>query len=100
MKHTPGPWTIGDENNYGAEVEIGDNGLYCSLTRDSRHSEKYIIERDELLANAHLIAAAPDLLSALKEALPGLKELNGEYQSGWDDTIDRVEQAIKKATGE
>lgn len=31
----------------------------------------------------------------IKELLEGVKELNGEYQSGWDDVILRAENYLK-----
>ena len=48
---------------------------------------------------ARLIAAAPDLLEALEEALPGIEELNGEFQEGWESTIELITKAISKAKG-
>lgn len=31
----------------------------------------------------------------IKELLEGVKELNGEYQSGWDDVINRAENFLQ-----
>ena len=55
-------------------------------------------EKEDGLSNAKLIAAAPELLEALIECLEGVKELNGEYQSGWQEVIEKADKAIKKAT--
>lgn len=63
--HTPGPWSIGNENNECCDVETGKTVI--SLDRhDPFMSGVIIITRDEMLANAHLIAAAPDLLDVLE----------------------------------
>ena len=69
--HTPGPWHIGSGNGEGSifadsgrtRLEIGGTTLYpiCQVNR------KWEDEEDE--ANARLIAAAPDMLQALKDAL-------------------------------
>lgn len=56
-KHTPGPWFIPPEN--GCYIVDEDKGRQiCSL--DNRQNR---------LADAHLIAAAPDLLVALREMM-------------------------------
>lgn len=52
-KHTPGPWTVGEKRG----LKRG-NYIVFPLPED-----------DEIDANARLIAAAPDLLAALKKTL-------------------------------
>lgn len=64
-EHTRGPWTLGDENNESAEVCMGD--VAVALDRHSRDPGRFgllVISREEMLANARLIAAAPELLEA------------------------------------
>ena len=70
MSHTQGPWIYDNsEDNYVGNV-IRHNGvliarmLHCSTSTCMEHN-----------ANAHLIAAAPDLLSACKIAYLSLKEI-------------------------
>lgn len=66
-EHTPGPWAIGDENNECCEVVLGEKfNLVASLDRQDGNTGKFVIGRDEMLANARLIAAAPEMLAALK----------------------------------
>lgn len=36
------------------------------------------------------------LEESLKECLEGVKELNGEYQDGWDDVINRAEKLLNE----
>jgi len=54
-------------------------------------------------ANARLIAAAPDLLEALKDMLSGwkyIRESHGDlYGVGWDRAQNKAEDAIRKAKG-
>ena len=81
FNHTPGPWTVANSHISDAVayrprvVEIGNDGDYrggiCRL-----QSAEHIggITGDEVLANAALIIAAPDLLAALKQ-------LRAEYES-------------------
>lgn len=59
-QHTPGPWRVGDRKPY---VEVwGPQRMNSSPILASMESEP----RE---ANARLMAAAPDILSALKEAV-------------------------------
>jgi hypothetical protein len=70
-KFTKGPWELADENDAHFEIQIGET--ICSLDRCSPHSDlKYVISRDEMIANGHLIMAAPDLLEAINLILPRL----------------------------
>ncbi len=60
--YTKGDWKVVHEFN----VEVGNHrGIAsCGSFTDSKNPEK---TRSENIANAHLIAAAPDLYEALKE---------------------------------
>lgn len=69
LKHTPGPWTVGTSSN---------NGIHCVDAIDPHRPGIIEIcevwgtyldtEKDEMsLANACLIASAPELLEALLE---------------------------------
>ena len=67
-KFTPGPWKLESDNYTGSNdesflewVEAGPARVYLS-----RHNPT---ERAEQVANANLIAAAPELYAALKAAL-------------------------------
>jgi hypothetical protein len=67
MAHTPGPWVTADTkfaNGIRTEVE-SEGGLVCSCIRTV--NARKVRSWDEVDANAKLIAAAPDLLAALKQ---------------------------------
>jgi hypothetical protein len=68
MSHTPGPWTIEQEsgNEGEAEVIVSDKRTICwtADTWSDAEGEASITEEDR--ANGRLIAAAPELLAALK----------------------------------
>jgi hypothetical protein len=67
MKHTPGPWEFvksykQDKNHWYAVVFTAQ---HTGKPHTPRAAEAQGITKDECDANARLIAAAPDLLSAL-----------------------------------
>lgn len=82
-KHTPGPWRVWDE--VAAEVFpdlSGSRVAYCGSAADATH-----------MANARLIAAAPELLAVLKDltALEGPLPGNVEWFRKARAAIDRAE---------
>lgn len=80
MAHTPGPWVVNnfEPTTYGADwVDGPDRRVIadCShIVARGPHGYSLDVDPDEIAANAHLIAAAPDLLSACKMALVSLRE--------------------------
>jgi hypothetical protein len=94
-RHTPGPWFIGDENNACCDVLLGtEHNLTCNMDRRDNNTCAEVISRAEMLANAHLIAAAPDMLEALKDSREALR------RAGATGELLVVNAAIAKATGE
>lgn len=88
MSHTPGPWEI--------HYEYDLSGYPCFFIHGFSGDQKR--DEDTLCANARLIAAAPELLEALKEA----KEFIENQQlpeKEWARVLDKSVAAIKKATG-
>lgn len=84
-KHTPGPWDRALEKNW---VWIAPESWKTRVCR----VVLYEGEEDEQIANAHLIAAAPDMLEALK-ACEGFCDENGMVNGV------NVRAAIAKAEG-
>lgn len=98
-QHTKGPWKI---NPLLQAVVDSDGRFICSehavLTRNQFHNGERVVS-DEMKANAHLIAAAPDMLKALEVAYATLES---EYPPEvWSDypAIQAVINAINKAKG-
>lgn len=91
-KHTPGPWSY-DSEGY---VYGGEQGLIITDPSCSNPD----ISADQNEANARLIAAAPELLTALENVIQfhyGNKGLRGECDHiGW---VRVARAAIAKATG-
>lgn len=110
-KHTPGPWKIThkhpDPDTAKGYMEIMQSngsgfeiGISCSIC------EQYLADDPIQKANAHLIAAAPDILEALKQ----LVKINEDHDDsiakilgappGWkDEYLDKARSAIAKAEG-
>jgi len=84
--HTPGPWAVFD---FSRDMILDSNGDLIAVIIDGKSDETK-------LANARLVAAAPDLLEALEEAL---KEFLFDC---YDDhpLAEKWRAAITKATGE
>ncbi len=98
MKHTKGPWIIDrfeDKPHQRRHTILGNGFMICDTWS--------MFEDEETEANAHLIAAAPDLLEACKGLLFDLqehwipKELHEEDYPITAIHIARANQAIAKA---
>jgi hypothetical protein len=89
---TPGPWEVFNEGLGSYKVSKCDAWLGSSTLRTN----------EENLANANLIAAAPELYEALTE----LYQIQAvSIDEPWDDdryfvAMEKAEAALKKARGE
>lgn len=108
MTHTPGPWTIGEAGNTGEAFCITAETRDICWTSDSTGTEDDgtgLLVTEEDKANARLIAAAPEMLAALRVAKTELidmyERLYPADESDNDTTIaiDAVIAAIAKAEG-
>lgn len=88
MAHTPGPWTIEYETEGG---EPYDDGVRID-------SPEGPVAFNVIDCSAHLIAAAPELLVALKE-LVHYDEGSSEQGSFGYEVLQRCKAAIAKAEG-
>lgn len=93
---TPGPWEIHDGGRFG---EFGDLGpSVCAVTGDNlcQPLVEFVgpADAEECEANAHLIAAAPDMLRALEGVV-------GHYAIEPGSPLDEmVRDAIARARGQ
>ena len=94
MKHTPGPWKIADNTLIYALNGKGNN-IFCCKVMPGCKCGCITASQKELEANARLIAAAPDLLKALRELVKQDDGLYPAYSLGWK-IIKRAELAIAK----
>lgn len=94
--HAEGPWEVGERN--GCYAPINAPNWYSLATVVVRiHGE----ERDSQkgLANARLIAAAPDLLAALKRLVATVKPDALPHDKGCGCVVHEARAAIAKAEG-
>lgn len=103
--HTAGPWHVleGEYRKNGRKFPVvfaaGEELKYIAYCDD----QLYFYEPTNNLANARLIAAAPELLAAAMYAVDQLAEGNDPDLDADGDEIDpfeRLRAAILKATGD
>jgi hypothetical protein len=94
MNHTPGPWTTRESPEHWGRVDV----IIHSEATDVATAWQGGTEANR--ANAKLIAAAPDLLEALEEALEDWEDshFDEEYPSRIE-WADKARAALKKAKG-
>jgi len=89
--HTPGPWKVDPKFVYEIQTSDGKREIATAYWPDTNADE-------EIEANAHLIAAAPEMLNMLIE----LQE-SAQYWSEYDvpvGIVDRLNAVINKAKGD
>ena len=101
-QHTPGPWYV-FHSAYRGRFDDDGPGAFSIGDAQTAHSANILCSRyqwperaEEMKANAHLMAAAPDLLEALKALLERYVLAIG------NEGIEcyQARAAIAKATGE
>jgi hypothetical protein len=102
-RHTPGPWRVGKRifGDRGARfVDVSGRdlcetscGKHCPKDGEWLVARLYLtaVPKEQHIANARLIAAAPEMLSALKALMDG----DGEVH----DRVIAARAAIAKAEG-
>lgn len=106
-KHTPGPWKVQSLGNDDIVIDVdagrfGIARLYAPTEFDSLRDPKdhALCPAPEMLANARLIAAAPDLLEALRELYHCWDEPAEFVERELDAAMDKAHAALAAATGE
>ncbi len=105
--HTPGPWMTGSGDCHGV-YGPKQNGHQQLVARCPDHHKSHEYDSQNMAANARLIAAAPEMLEALRlvaraiEANPQLRDVLLYSEGTHGDRLypfDAVPAAIAKATG-
>lgn len=87
MKHTKGEWKAERTNVIVKDIKFIQNMPMGTMQK----------RRDEAHANAKLIAAAPDMLEALKVVLDTIIVPSKQIVSANDERFILIQEAIKKA---
>jgi hypothetical protein len=88
--HTPGPWRIEDHDEQGEPYE---NGVRID-------ADEGPVAFDVIDCSAPLIAAAPDLLEAMKELIDQLEGIGiPDWHGAEGLSLDQARAAINKAEG-
>ncbi len=95
-KHTPGPWSVFDYKEGGLTVVSDTHGAYVAKCDGISAT---IGSAEELMANARLIAAAPDLLRLLEDAIPYIEEGEQFNKPSCRGLSKAARAAIAMATG-
>lgn len=93
--HTPGPWTV--THSFDATIR---REIWTEIDRETGHRELVALipdaEGEHINGDARLIAAAPELLAALRWALDQIEDdLDFDHQAA----LEAAKAAISKATG-
>jgi len=98
-KYSQGEWRACCLDNKPHFVFAGEDKAVCSIFHNDPNEPNYesmegIVTKEECVANAKLIQAAPDLLAALQKALSNSHFPGNPKYHGW---LDDASNAIKKA---
>ena len=93
-EHTPGPWSLNPHDHclISGQRGAGHSNIANTIVIPAHGVERYAIAE----ANAHLIAAAPDLLASVQELITGAPA----DDSAASAVYARARAAIAKAKGE
>jgi hypothetical protein len=108
-KHTPGPWIVSGARRRGYEAEVivetnpNPKAMSAITICDVPNPTNLVVDDATAQANARLIAAAPDLLEALKHAYALMQALEGSMWltkvPGVTEAFAQYSAAIAKAEG-
>lgn len=69
--HTPGPWKVAGQYTITTGQNFANDVIAITQSVNDNALDDDQAQKDERAANARLIAAAPDLLAALKKLVDG-----------------------------
>lgn len=95
-EHTPAPWTIGFEKGVSCGLAERNPGYHIVTAPCPPFAFGAAVAAVETEANAHLIAAAPELLVAAKQAVTAMEHAGvGFCESALRAAIAKAEGAPK-----
>lgn len=100
-KHTPGPWMINYNGTHGHIKSVWPDhahGRTPTLAMFGNQHRAMSISEDEAIANATLMAAAPDLLEACKAFIALFRDSDMRPEDECHELYGVMTEAIAKAT--
>lgn len=99
--HTPGPWRVDGPHKNDITSDAG--GIGVTIPKSARGSNLAVegllaADDQQSYANARLIAAAPDMLDALRALNGGARPSNWQDDDGEADAWRQLDAALAKAT--
>jgi len=95
MAHTKGEWRVSSDLT---QVTTSKKGI-LEGSKKICHMATFCKNDDEVLSNAKLISAAPDLLEAIQYYFDVLEEVRGkDFALKPDHVLSKMINAVKKAT--
>lgn len=97
-KHTPGPWKANFDDYTKSVIDIlNENKTVIAMVPDQEvhQGDRTILSLEEIEANVHLIAAAPDMYEALEEVCSECA-----IKSNYECKVCTMGKALRKARGE
>ncbi len=95
MRHTPGPWKVDSQSKYVC-TEAGETIAVCQAPWHGGATGGREEGEREALANAHLIATAPELVAALADLVSAL-EGQAPGNATLAEALDKTRAALSKA---
>jgi len=97
-KFTPGPWEVRlDDSTFGPKLEIHQEGAENRVPICERDLGFNDDVDEESKANAHLIAAAPEMYEAIEGLLNVISETRGEDAR---QAVIKANEVLAKARGD
>lgn len=94
---TPGPWYVGEERHAWRNQLVMASALHRGYVCEVQEHD------GDMLANARLIAVAPDLYDALERCCKRLRscaEVGGNSPEAIEGLMEQFEQPLARARGE
>ena len=106
MKHTPAPWSLVEKPHEKMvsswHIQVGEHLIpvhpYKRIYSEDRTQSGLVIDKEHM-ADAHLIAAAPELLAALMAIVKSLADQDDEGMIEHAQQMIDARAAIAKAGG-